>query len=57
MSNDRIKKSATQIIGSARQAVGKALGGPKLQDEGKADVLERKVRNTIGGMKDAIREA
>lgn len=54
---DRITGSATQIIGSARQAVGKALGDPKLQEDGKAEVLERKVRNTIGGVKDAIREA
>lgn len=57
MDKDRIKGSAKQIIGSAKQTVGKALGDPKLQEDGKADVLEGKVRSAVGGIKDAIREA
>jgi uncharacterized protein YjbJ (UPF0337 family) len=57
MDKDRIKGSAKQIIGSVKQTVGKALGDPKLQQDGKADVLEGKVRSTVGGIKDLIREA
>lgn len=55
MDKDRIKGSAQQAKGSIKEAAGKATGDSKLQAEGKADKAAGKVRNTVGGMKDALR--
>lgn len=57
MDKDRIKGSAQQAGGAVKQGVGKALGDKKLETEGKAERTEGKIRNTIGGAKDAVREA
>ncbi|HYP11362.1 MAG TPA: CsbD family protein [Xanthobacteraceae bacterium] len=35
---------------------GKATGDPKTESEGKADHVKGKVQNTVGGLKDAVRE-
>jgi len=37
------------------QAVGKAVGDAKLESEGKADKIEGKVQNAIGGLKDTLK--
>jgi uncharacterized protein YjbJ (UPF0337 family) len=55
--NSTERRLSGQIIGSVKQTVGKALGDPKLRQDGKADVLKGKVRSTVGGIKDLIREA
>ena len=55
MDKDRIKGSAKQAKGSIKIAAGKALGDDKLKAEGRADKLEGKVQNAIGGVKDALR--
>ena len=52
---DRIKGSAKQVKGTAKEVVGKAIGDAKLQSEGKADKIEGKVRNAVGGLKDALK--
>jgi uncharacterized protein YjbJ (UPF0337 family) len=57
MDKDRIKGSAQQAGGAVKEGVGKALGDKKMETEGKADRAEGKVRNTVGGVKDAVREA
>jgi uncharacterized protein YjbJ (UPF0337 family) len=36
---------------------GKALGDAKLESDGKADKAAGKIRNAVGGVKDAAREA
>jgi uncharacterized protein YjbJ (UPF0337 family) len=46
-----------RIQGSIEQAKGKATGDTKLENEGKAQKIAGKVQNTIGGMKDAVKEA
>ncbi len=56
MDADRIKGSVTQIKGKLKQAAGKALGDTKLQSEGAADRLAGKLQNTVGGLKDALKE-
>jgi len=56
MDKDRIKGSAQQVKGAVKEAAGKALGDEKLKAEGRADKVEGKVRNVVGGAKDAIRE-
>ena len=55
MDNDRVKGSAKIVKGKIKQAVGKAVGDAKLESEGKADKIEGKVQNAVGGLKDAIR--
>jgi uncharacterized protein YjbJ (UPF0337 family) len=45
-----------RVEGAVKEAVGKVVGDAKLQAEGKADQAEGKVQNTVGGIKDALRE-
>lgn len=55
MDKDRVAGSAKEIKGVVKQAVGKAVGDAKLQSDGKADEVEGKVQNAIGGLKDTLR--
>jgi uncharacterized protein YjbJ (UPF0337 family) len=55
MDKDRIVGSAKEIKGNVKQAVGKAVGDAKLESEGKADKIEGKIQNAIGGLKDALK--
>jgi uncharacterized protein YjbJ (UPF0337 family) len=57
MDKDRIAGSAKEIKGSVKEAIGKATGDAKLQTDGRADKVEGKVQNAIGGVKDAVRDA
>jgi uncharacterized protein YjbJ (UPF0337 family) len=56
MNEDRIKGKAKDVIGSARETVGKATNDKKLEHSGKADQVEGKVQKGIGKAKDALRE-
>lgn len=53
--NDRIEGSAKTLGGKVKEAFGKLTGDSKTQAEGKADQVEGKVQNTVGGIKDAIK--
>src|SRR5271166_2266451 len=55
MDKDRIIGSAKQVKGAVKQAVGKAVGDAKLESEGKADKIEGKVQNAVGGIKDTLK--
>ena len=59
MDKDRIKGSAQQAKGKIKEVAGKATGDKKLEGEGKADKIggkiRGKIRNAVGGMKDALR--
>jgi uncharacterized protein YjbJ (UPF0337 family) len=57
MDKERIKGMAQQGKGTVKESAGKAFGDEKLKAEGKMDKMAGKVRNTIGGMKDAMRDA
>jgi uncharacterized protein YjbJ (UPF0337 family) len=57
MNKDRIQGSAEQAKGKMKEVAGKATGDAKLESEGKAQKAAGKVQNTIGGMKDALKEA
>ena len=57
MDKDRIAGSAKQVKGTVKQAVGKAVGDAKLESEGKADKVEGKVQNAVGGFKDTVKGA
>ena len=56
MDKDRIAGAAKKIKGSIKEAIGKATGDSKLEAEGKADKVEGKVQNAIGGLKDALKK-
>jgi uncharacterized protein YjbJ (UPF0337 family) len=56
MDKNRIKGSATNMGGKAKEAAGKATGDSKLQGEGKMDQAKGKVRNAAGGITDALKK-
>ena len=55
MDKDRVVGSAKQVKGAVKEVVGKAVGDTKLESEGKADKIEGKVQNVIGGLKDTLK--
>jgi uncharacterized protein YjbJ (UPF0337 family) len=57
MNKDRIQGSFDQAKGKVKEVAGKTTGDTKLETEGKADQIKGKVQNTIGGMKDSVKEA
>jgi uncharacterized protein YjbJ (UPF0337 family) len=56
MDKDRIAGAAKEIKGSIKEAIGKATGDAKLTADGKANKVEGKVQNAIGGLKDAVKK-
>ena len=54
--HDRIEGAAKNIGGKIKEGVGKVTGNTKLQAEGKADQVEGKVQNAVGGAKDSLRD-
>jgi uncharacterized protein YjbJ (UPF0337 family) len=52
---DRVVGSAKVVKGKVKEALGKAVGDAKLTSQGRADKIEGKVQNAVGGLKDAIR--
>ncbi len=54
--HDRIEGAAKQAGGSIKEGLGKLTGDEKLKAEGRADKVEGKVQNTVGGIKDAVRD-
>ena len=53
---DRIEGAAKNMGGKIKEAAGKVTGDEKLKAEGRADQVEGKVQNTVGGVKDAVRD-
>jgi uncharacterized protein YjbJ (UPF0337 family) len=56
MDKNRIAGVAKEITGWVKQVVGKAAGDTKLQTDGKAESVEGKVQNAVGGLKDALKK-
>jgi len=57
MDKDRIAGSMKQAKGAIKEAVGNLTGDAKLRADGKADKLDGKVQNAVGGVNDAVRDA
>jgi len=57
MDKDRVRGAAHQAKGAVKEAIGKVTGDAKTQAEGAAERAAGKVQNTVGGAKDAAREA
>ena len=56
MDRDRVLGTAKKAKGDLKRAAGELTGDRKLKDEGRADRAEGEVQNTVGGIKDAIRD-
>lgn len=54
--HDRIEGAAKHMGGEIKEAAGKVTGDEKLKAEGRADQLEGKVQNTVGGIKDTLKD-
>ncbi|ALG72256.1 CsbD-like protein [Azospirillum thiophilum] len=57
MDKDRIEGAARSIKGSVKETVGKMTGDTKTEAEGSTEKAAGKVQNTVGGAKDAARDA
>lgn len=56
MNKNRLKGAGKQVIGAAKQAVGKLVGDAKLQADGKADKVEGKLQNAVGSAQDTLKQ-
>jgi len=56
MDKDRVAGAAKQAKGSLKNLAGKATGDTKLKAEGQAEKMAGKVQNSVGGLKDKLRD-
>ena len=54
--HDRVEGAAKNLGGNIKEAAGKVTGDEKLKAEGRAEQVEGKVQNAIGGVKDSLRD-
>jgi len=57
MDKDRIAGSVKTLKGSTKETIGEVTGDTRLQVEGSLEKSEGKVRNTIGNLKDKVRDS
>ena len=57
MDKDRIEGVLKQGAGAVKEGFGKVTGDTKIEAEGAAEKAEGKVQNSVGGAKDAVRDA
>ena len=55
MDRDRVEGSARTVAGRIKSFLGRLLGDEKLKAEGSVDQAAGKVQNTLGGVKDILR--
>jgi uncharacterized protein YjbJ (UPF0337 family) len=56
MDKNRIKGSAKKAEGSVKEQVGKLVGNPTLEAEGKIEKAEGRLQNSYGKARDALRK-
>ena len=54
--HDRVEGAAKNLGGNIKEAAGKLTGDEKLKAEGRADQVEGKIQNAVGGLKDTLRD-
>jgi uncharacterized protein YjbJ (UPF0337 family) len=54
---NRVDGSAKNIGGKVKEGIGNVTGDSKTQAEGKADQAEGNIQNTVGGVKDSVKDA
>ncbi len=47
---DKVAGTAKEIKGTIKEVAGKAVGNPKLRDEGRTDQIEGKLQKKIGDL-------
>ncbi len=57
MNKERLEGAAQKGVGSVKEAVGKAIGNPKLEAEGLGDKIAGSAKETIGKAEDAMKAA
>jgi uncharacterized protein YjbJ (UPF0337 family) len=57
MDKNRVAGSIKEIKGAGKEAIGKAIGDTKLQNEAKTDKAVGKIQNVGGGLNDAVHDA
>ena len=56
MDRDRVEGSVRSMAGRIKSFLGRLLGDEKLKAEGSVDQTAGKVQNTVGGIKDTLRD-
>jgi uncharacterized protein YjbJ (UPF0337 family) len=54
---DKIKGTANEAIGKAKQGIGEATGSDRLQGEGAVQEIKGKGQKAVGGAKEATKDA
>lgn len=53
---DKIKGTANDLIGEAKQGIGKAIGNDRLRAEGAAQEAKGELQKAAGNVKDAVKK-
>ena len=56
MDREHVKGAADKAKGAIKQGAGKLTGDKETEAEGKMDKAKGKVQNTVGGIKDSLRD-
>jgi uncharacterized protein YjbJ (UPF0337 family) len=51
---NKVEGTAKEVAGKVKQAVGKAVGNPRLQAEGAVEEVTGKVQKTVGHVQDRV---
>ncbi|MEP9380365.1 CsbD family protein [Aquabacter sp. CN5-332] len=54
--NDKIKGSTNEVIGNAKQGVGKAVGNDRMEAEGKMQEVKGEGQKAMGKAKEAVKD-
>ena len=57
MDEDRLDGMGKRVSGSLKEAIGKVTGDAKTEAEGSSEKMAGEVQDTVGGAKDAARDA
>ena len=57
MSDNRIDGAAKQVVGGAKEAIGKATGDKKLEAQGVVEKTTGTVQNVVGKAQDKLADA
>ena len=57
MNKEQLKGAAQKDIGAVKQAVGKAIGNPKLEAEGLGDKIVGSAKEAVGKAQDAAKKS
>lgn len=57
MNNDQVKGRVEEAKGNLKEAAGKVVGNPRLEDEGKVDQAKGKIQSGFGDAKEKVKDA